>query len=302
MQKIIDTHSHIGDILYPGGGELIFRKGVRKKFVLSPTNILESRTWKSLGFLDRLPFFEPLMIRGFLANNALGSLENMRTSMDQAGIWKTVCLPILPHVTFDDLKKAQEQDNGVIPFTSFDPRQDYDLEAAMRGDVASGAKGMKLHPIIQNEPLNSKRTFEAVEAFAPHDLPVLFHGGVAAYYLKKENYKENPEYGDIHYARDLIAAFPNVTFVVGHSGLLQVTHVLEMLPEFNNIYVEISFQHPQIIKQLITAFGPDRVLFGSDWPWAKRTTAIRAIKEACNGDKELEHMICYENSAGLLKL
>jgi len=131
---------------------------------------------------------------------------------------------------------------------------------------------------------------------------VLFHGGVASYYLKKESFKENPEYGDIHYGRDLIAAFPNVTFVVGHSGLLQVTHVLEMLPEYKNTCVEISFQHPQIIRRLIIAFGPDRVLFGSDWPWAKRTTAIRAIKEACKGDQALEHMICYENSAGLVKL
>ncbi len=302
MGKIIDMHSHIGDILYPGGGELIFRKGVRKKFVVSPAGIYESRTWKSLGFLDRFLFIEPLMVRGYQANNASGSLENMRTTMDDAGIWKTVCLPILPHVTFDDLKEAQEQDDGLIPFTSFDPRQDYDLEAALSSDVARGARGMKLHPIIQNEPLNSKRTFEAVEAFAPHGLPVLFHGGVASYYLKKETYKENPEYGDIHYAKDLIAAFPNVTFVVGHSGLLQVTHVLEMLPEYKNTYVEISFQHPQIIRRLISAFGPDRVLFGSDWPWAKRTTAIRAIKEACKGDYALEHMICYENSAELLKL
>ncbi len=302
MGKIIDMHSHIGDILYPGGGELIFRKGVRKKFVLSPTGIYESRTWKSFGFLDRFLFIEPLMVRGYQANNASGSLENMRTSMDEAGIWKTVCLPILPHVTFDDLKEAQKHDDGVIPFTGFDPRHDYDLEAELSSDVARGAKGMKLHPIIQNEPLNSKRTFEAVKAFAPHGLPVLFHSGVAAYYLKRESYKENPEHGQIHYARDLIAAFPNVTFVVGHSGILQVTDVLEMLPEFKNTYVEISFQHPQTIRQLISAFGPDRVLFGSDWPWAKRTTAIRAIKEACEEDQALEHMICYENSAGLLKL
>ena len=34
MGRIIDMHSHIGDILYPDGGELIFRKGVKKRFVI----------------------------------------------------------------------------------------------------------------------------------------------------------------------------------------------------------------------------------------------------------------------------
>lgn len=28
---IIDAHTHLGDILYAGGGQLIYRKGIRKK-------------------------------------------------------------------------------------------------------------------------------------------------------------------------------------------------------------------------------------------------------------------------------
>ena len=33
MDRIIDVHAHLGDILYPGGGELIEKKGVRKKVI-----------------------------------------------------------------------------------------------------------------------------------------------------------------------------------------------------------------------------------------------------------------------------
>ena len=32
---IIDAHTHLGNILYPGGGELIEKTGVKKKFVLA---------------------------------------------------------------------------------------------------------------------------------------------------------------------------------------------------------------------------------------------------------------------------
>ena len=30
MEPIIDIHAHLGEILYPGGGELIGRAGVKK--------------------------------------------------------------------------------------------------------------------------------------------------------------------------------------------------------------------------------------------------------------------------------
>ena len=87
------------------------------------------------------------------------------------------------------------------------------MDAALARDVAEGARGLKLHPIIQKEPLNSKRTFEAVEAFAPHELPVLFHSGEFSYYLGEEKSRNQvPAYGAIHYARDLVAAFPKIPF------------------------------------------------------------------------------------------
>jgi predicted TIM-barrel fold metal-dependent hydrolase len=303
VEKIIDMHSHIGDILYPDGGKLIFKKGVRMKYVIDPFQIYERRLWRMLGLLDTLIFsMESLMVRADQEKNWSGTLENMRTTMDEAGIWKTVCMPIPPHVTFDDLHAAQQQDEGVIPFTGFDPRAEYDVEAALRRDVERGAKGMKLHPIIQNEALTSRRTYEAVEAFAPYELPILFHSGVATYYLKKESYRQNPEHGNIHYGRDLVEDFPQVTFIFGHSGLREVTDVLRWIPKHPNAYVEISFMNPENIRELVGAFGPERVLFGSDWPWAKRTTAVKAIEEALAGEKALQSMICYENAARILKM
>jgi hypothetical protein len=299
---IIDSHGHLGNILYPGGGGLIFRKGVRKRFVLDIATLSE---WQMhAGMPDALMklLMDPIT-RGEHARNETATLENLRKSMDRAGVDKMVCLPVPPYVTFADLKRAAEIDPGVIPFTGVDFTREYDVPAALCADVAAGAKGLKLHPIIQKEPLNGKRIFDAVEAFAPHGLPVLFHAGEFSYYLGAEKSRNQvPSYGAIHYARDLVAAFPKVAFIAGHAGMFQVGDVMGMLGGFSNVYVDITFQSPPTVRSLVEVFGPEKVLYGSDWPWGNHLPAIKIVRKACRGDRALENLIFRENAARLLGL
>ncbi len=299
---IIDSHGHLGDILYPGGGALIFKKGVKKRFVLDIATIAEKQLHRGMPDL-LVKLLMDVLTRGERARNDTATLENLRKSMDRAGVDKMVCLPLPPHVTFDDLRRAAELDAGVIPFTGVDFSQGNDLEAALSRDVAAGARGLKLHPIIQKEALNSKRTFEAVEAFAPHGLPVLFHSGEFSYYLGEEKArKQIPSYGAIHYARDLVAAFPAVDFIAGHAGMFQVEDVIAMLGGRSNVYVDVTFQSPATVRRLIEVFGPEKVLYGSDWPWGNHEPPIKIVRKACRGDKTLEDLIFHDNATRLLKL
>ncbi len=299
---IIDSHGHLGNILYPGGGELIFRKGVKKRFVIDIASLSEWRLHAEMPDFLLSPLMG-LLARGEQARNETATLENLRKSMDQAGVDRMVCLPVPPNVTFEDLRQAAELDEGVIPFTGVDFTRADDVQAALDADVAVGARGLKLHPILQKQPLNSKRTFEVVEAFAPHGLPVLFHAGEFSYYLGEEkNRNEEPSNGAIHFGRDLVAAFPKVAFIAGHAGMFQVDDVMAMLGGFSNVYVDLTFQNPGKVRQLIDVFGPERVLYGSDWPWGNHMPAIKIVRKACKGDKTLENLIFHENATRLLKL
>ncbi len=185
---IIDAHTHLGDILYPGGGELIYEKGSRKKTMIDLVSVSEAVLFKTNAAMEWLMnnVLEDQITKACRARNKTATLENMRYSMDEAGVDKNVCLPIAPNLLFEDLLKAAEIDAGIIPFTTVDFTKDYDVEAALQSDVEKGAKGLKLHPIIQKEPLTSKKTFEAVEAFARFNLPVLFHCGIQSYYIGEE--------------------------------------------------------------------------------------------------------------------
>jgi uncharacterized protein len=303
---IIDIHTHLGDILNPGGGNLIDQKGVQKKRIYDVVTQSELLCHRSISdsFDDWL--YDKLYARitkASRARNATATLENMRLSMNAAGVVKSACMPIPPYLTFEDLHRAQQKDSGVIPFTGVDYTREYDLDAAFRKDVARGARGLKLHPIIQRVALNSPETMQAVETFSVHRLPVLFHCGVSSYYLEPERLlKEDASLGQIAVARDLVATFPDVTFIAGHAGLFQYRDVMALLSGFRNVMVDTSFQSPDHVRKLLSVFGPERVMYASDWPYGNRIPAVNIIKKACKGDKGLENRIFYENAASLLAM
>lgn len=301
---IIDIHTHLGDILYPNGGRLIDQKNVQKKIFFDIISLSENVSHTGISdTIDKWLYKKiyTLVTRASRARNATATLENMRRSMDEAGITKSVCMPIPPNLTFDDLEKAARKDNGVIPFTGIDYTKDYDLATALESDVARGAKGIKLHPIIQRTSLDDQKTFEAMEAFAPFNLPVLFHCGISSYYLGDEQKKkESAILGQIEYARNLVANFPKITFIAGHAGLFQYKDVIELLSGFKNVMVDVSVQSPGHIKKLIDEFGPERVMYASDWPYGERLPAVKRVKKACRGDNYLEKLVFYENAASLL--
>jgi predicted TIM-barrel fold metal-dependent hydrolase len=304
VNEIIDAHGHLGDILYPGGGHLIDQRGVTKEAVFDPTAHSEQRLHRDPLRLGKLGYrlFARAITRAERARNATATLENFRRALDDSGIRRAVCLPVPPHVTFADLEAAAAKDPGVVPFTGVDYTIDADPGAAFAEDVRSGARGLKLHPIIQKVPLTSPVTLAAVEAFAPHGLPVLFHCGISSYYLGAERGREAPRYGAIHYAEHLVRAFPGVRFIAGHAGLYQVAKVIQRLGGLPNVWVDTSFQSVARVRELIRVFGPERVLFASDWPYGNRPPALEIARRACGGDAGLERRILFENAAELMRL
>jgi hypothetical protein len=302
MDQIIDAHSHLGDILYRGGGSLIERTGVRKDPGLDLISVAESRLYKDFLGLGRVIYrlTGRWVTRASRARNRTATLENFRRSIDESGITYSVCLPIPPYVNFADLRRAADKDPRIIPFTGVDYTKKEDAVPALLADVKAGARGLKLHPIIQNLPLTSTETRQAVEAFGSHGLPVLFHCGVSSYYLGAETVAEKPEYGEIHYARELVRALPSVRFIAGHSGLFEVHDVIRLLGDCRNVWVETSMQSVATVRRLIATFGPERVLFGSDWPFGNRAPALAIMRAACKGDRGLERRILFENAAELL--
>ena len=305
MEPIIDIHAHLGDICFPQGGALIGKTGVRKDHWFDMVSLSE---WFLHRFATDDSNFDShrnrLEIKSSLMRNDTASSENFLRSMEKTGVSHSVALPIVPNVRFSDLQPVAEAHPSIIPFTGVDFTQEYDVDAALSNDVKVGAKGLKLHPILQQEQLTSRRTHEAVEAFAPHGLPVLMHTGICHFYLDEVDrwQRQKPEYGDVKDAIILVRSFPNVKFIFGHAGLGQWDELSQVIGSLKNVWMDGTFKSPAGIRDLIRTAGAEKILFGSDWPWGNRKPALKILKRACQGDHQLERQILFENAAQLLKL
>lgn len=313
----IDAHSHIGNILYPFGGNLIFREGIKfpksSGLQLSDEKNLFRETFTG-GLLNAV--FPMWSVNCERNRNAAATLENFRKSLIGTKIQYCVCAPVAPNNTYDDMCEVRKADSRVIAFTSpdFSWRSPYNASFEKKAkeklfaDLRDGAKGVKIHPIIQEINADAKEVMVAVEivsAFcSPSNIPkpVLLHSGRALYYTPKEGKKQFAECASIDRIERLISNFPGVRFIIGHAGLGEIAAVIDLLPKYKNVYVDTSFQSPEAIRVLISAFGGDRVLFASDWSYGLRKPAIMAVKEACGKDAELRKALMYNNAAELLGL
>ena len=195
---IIDMHSHLGDILYHCGSHVISMEGLPDRNLFDTgfkfRNLFDAGFYAALIHYKHQGKQPPHLVRewGTYSNrqrNFAASVENMQKSLDASGVTQTCCLPIPPYVTFEDIKAAD--DTRIIPFTGIDFTKEYDLENTLAHHVQEGAKGMKLHPIVQKVALSDPRLREAVEIFSVYDLPILFHSGVTSYYHGKEKWLPN---------------------------------------------------------------------------------------------------------------
>lgn len=133
-----------------------------------------------------------------------------------------------------------------------------------------GLSGLKLYPPIQRFLPNDRALYPVYEAAAEQGLPVLFHFGitVGAFY-------------DLSFASPLplsapVKEFPEVTFIIAHFGAGFLRETLFLAYHTENVCVDTSgtnnwrLYYPgepsleQIFRDALRAFGPRRILFGTD--------------------------------------
>jgi len=305
--RAIDIHGHVGDILYEDGGGLIFKTGIEFPRSSGEQLLDEKylfRKTKRAMILER--YFPMLSRNNERRRNAAATLENLKLSLNTESdtgvtIEKCVCLPVAPHNTYENMRMAADADARIVAFTSPDFSGGMDnCVSKLEADLNDGATGVKIHPIIQEVESDSPQMMQAVETIAAFDVPILLHSGSASYYPMSENKQRFTENASIVKIERLIKAFPNARFIVGHAGLGELAAAIDLLHGYKNAYVDTSFQPPDAIRALISAFGSDKVLFGSDWPYGLRAPAILAVKEACKGDDGLLRAVLYDNAAELL--
>jgi predicted TIM-barrel fold metal-dependent hydrolase len=267
-------------------------------FLCESTLYTETLRFKTANRIS--PFWS---VKSERKRNRAATLENLRKSLEGTNIVRCVCAPVAPNCHYEDVSAAARKEPRILAFTSPDFTLGiFAMQKKLEADLNSGACGVKIHPIIQEVEGDSKLAAAAADVIQKYKKPALIHAGPARYYLPKENKTRSLDYASIEKIERLVSDFPQVDFILGHAGLDDFCKVIKLMPKYKNAYVDTSFQHPESIKSLISAFGPDRVLFASDWHYGKRKPMIKTTLAACGSDPGLQKAVFYSNAAKLFSI
>ena len=166
-----------------------------------------------------------------------------------------------------------------------------DMAADVDEIIALGLKGVKIHPDIQKIQLDDPRMLKMYE-LCEGKLPMLIHTGDNRY----DNSNPNR-------LLPILNTYKNLTVIGAHFGGWSIWE--EATREFagrDNFYVDCSSSlyaiSPETAKDLIMAYGTDRVLFGTDYPlWTPESEIERFMKVDLTEEERED--ILYNNAAKL---
>ena len=218
IRRITDSHAHLGDILY--GKNITFKQNVRKRDYHNFLDIIEDNMMLlPEEYYDVDPVvFDESVLNEEQARNSTATLQNMMNSLDENNVTEIWVLPVLPHVSFEEILAASKLDERIVPFTCVDFSLGKDAGAKLLEDVKRGAKGLKLHPILQRVSLLSDEVADALKVWEETGLPVISHTYKYNYFHPEESYMNKPEYGSNFDFLELVSRFGNINFVGAHSG------------------------------------------------------------------------------------
>lgn len=252
-----------------------------------------------------------------IKNYLNGTVDALKSSMQEAGIDYAVLLPVATKPAQQEdinrnavLMNNRYQETGILSFGGIHPDND-NYKQILRELASHHVRGVKLHPVFQETYFDDIRYLRIIECACENELIILTHAG-------------------------LDASFPNQTFVTPdriHNVLKQIRpHKMvlahmggwccwdeaeELLAPYD-VYLDTAFSlspirsntgeatdghyKPLSIGQflrMVTSFGADRILFGSDSPWTDLSESLALIRESGLSSSELQDIL-GRNAAKLL--
>jgi len=291
--KIIDIHTHL-ELHIPGIPQDRKRKKPPRLFMY-----LYEKLGYSFPLWKKGNYPEPIRVMISLDNQlrlSMASAENLLRYMEQSGVDFSVAMPVAPFVSgLDYLEKIKDRPR-LLAFTSAHP-DDPGWKDKLHQSMAGGCRGLKIHPIAQQLDPEAEFYFNLMEEFRRYNRPVLTHCGVFEYFITRST---SSAYGKPAAFEKLISSFPDIPFILGHMGIHEPDEAISLAEQYDNVYLETSFQPWSKIRKAVNKAGSHRVLFGSDWPESEQLTPLKIARRAAGEDRALAEAIIGKNAEALI--
>ncbi len=170
-----------------------------------------------------------------------------------------------------------------------------DLEKDIEEICTLGLHGVKLHPDIQRFHIDSPKAMKVFELCEEKGLPVLCHTGDYRF-----------DYSNPERVAVVLRTFPRLKLIGAHFGGWSMwDDAMRLLPDFPNIMVDtcssLFWLSPDKARDLIRAYGSERVMFATDYPLWMQKDELDYLKRLDLLEEEYEN-ICWRTCAGLFSL
>jgi uncharacterized protein len=302
--KIIDFHTHLGFSYAFSKPIKYLKKMPETKYMFPERNVpVDLNLYSGVNtyrYIKRKRLFSDNLktLISSKGHNSTQTIPNLLEEMDRYKIEKSIVLavdiPFSSRISREYLKYKEYSDR--LLFFCFITNLNLGWRKKMRSFVEKGAIGLKIHPMTMLASPDKPKTMRLIKEWSKYNLPVLFHCGysgiepsIARRWMKVENY-EKP-----------IKTFPEIIFILGHSGCVFHKKAIAFAKKYPNVYLELSGQSPENVKDIIKGVDNDRILFGSDWPFYPIILPLSKVLIGTENNKKAREKILYKNADALIK-
>jgi predicted TIM-barrel fold metal-dependent hydrolase len=273
-QRLSPMFEPLSNLTEPFHGRL---SGFMALHVRDPISRIFYNSFAFVGLMEVLRLFKKHDVK---------SLINI---MDRYGIDHSVICSLEPFISTQEILDVIRPYRSRLSLFASIANNDPERTAYFAKFVASGEiSGLKIHPLVGGYSCGDlfNHTKGSVQIAVDHNIPIMFHAG----HIPKSTITGlTAGCEELSSIEPIIAAFPTGKFVLAHIGWELWREVLALAKKYPNVHVETSWQPARIIRRAVDELGPERVLFGSDFPIYKQNSALQQVEKALTA-KELVYV------------
>lgn len=300
---IIDVHTHLA-LSYGRRSKIdLLAEHPRTEHYLPMENAIDLEVYANSNFSESnlKSMKRDLVIYGLTKRGmrVTHTAPNLIREMNDLNIARSVILPVdFPWLSpnSDAFLEVAKTTPEIISFGSVHPHDKHAAEKLDRYKEA-GAKGIKIHPAVQTVAPDHPKAMVLYRMCAERELPVLWHCGPVDIETRLGRYLTQLK----HYWR-AVKENPDTTFVLGHAGARQPEQALELAQSHENVWLEIASQGLSVVRRIVKEAPPDRIMFGSDWPFYHQVLPLVKALLATEDCPEIRPKLFWENAARLLDI
>lgn len=237
-------------------------------------------------------------------SEGVGTLDDLERRSSEAGVNGFALLGVatnahqVGHVNEAILRNAHTAaSHGFKAVAFIGMHQDYpDMEGELARGKMLGAKGVKIHPDIQQVDIDDPRLMKLYALMEGSGLAVYFHMG---------DDRADYRYSSADRLVKVAKQFPRLRFIAAHFGAYMAWQDSPTLADLDNVWYDTSsalWALPlEEANRLVRLFGSERLFFGTDYPVkTAKTELVRFDRlDLTEGER---HAILWDNAARFLGL